>query len=166
MRSVSVLLIKYIYKENRVKVKFLYNNFYTQQTCANPDENEKTNQVNYSSSSTLNDSLKSIKRKSRKSLLNISQKHSNEINELIPPLVLPEQDEKVYKEVTTAFRELPVDCPLMEEAFSIEKARREADLVEQHDNIKRMLSSNSIDKDEFNEEILLKGRHFLILHKM
>jgi hypothetical protein len=179
VRSVSVLLIKYIYKENRVKAKFLYNNFYTQRTSMVLEENDKAGTASNShnlgnSSSSLTESFKSNKRKNRKSPNNKEDFKSSE-QKLLPPLVFPEQDDiiqSMHQSMNSpnlmAFRELPVDCPILthentkmmphhgEELSIIEKARREADLAEQYDNLKRILSSNSIDKEDLSDEIILK----------
>ena len=139
------------------------------------DENDKvgasSDSMNMGNScSSLTDSLKSKKRKNRKIPNNKDEQTPIELKtSLMPPIVFPETDEilqSMHSPNLMGFRELPVDCPVLsdekpkiipcfgEELSVIEKTRREADLAEQYDNLKRILSSNSIEKED--DEIILK----------
>ena len=173
----SLILIKYVYKENEIKVKFLFNNFYTHRTSMIYDECNNANTNNIGASSSLSGSLKSLKRKNRKNLAEnpkpnekpiISQSKSDEVT-----LNQIESQPQAQTTNLIGYRELPVDCPLgqlhmndklaQSGSFSdeaiVEKARRDASFSkEQYEHLKRILSSNSIEKssNEIFDEILLR----------
>ena len=162
-----------------------YNNFYTHRTSMILDEcNYNNNNGACGSNTATLDSAKFSKRKNRKNILQNPKKAQTSNNEELPLQTVassalePSQPQQLqaHEQSETpnliGFRELPVDCPhnsfainnklvksasLMNGADEIivEKARREL-VREQYEHLKRILSSNSIEKtgDIYDEYFL------------